>query len=222
MATAPTYTSTITTPDEILGRPQFNSFIQAGLDFKSNAIWKGDKRFFITFFPASASVGESDPVKVLNTAIRTKLTGSFNNDAGAIASNNLAELSTGEIATLDTSNSQLTLTSFNTLNQEYVAREYGSGVDSGNHDFSERPPIFISGSYCISRINDNNPSLLVELNKDQQLPDNTGNEEFIIIPPNLHPFIKDNLEFFLTRAGVNVSGDASQFIELDETNRNLP
>jgi hypothetical protein len=222
MATAPTYTSVVTTPNELLGRPQFNSFIQAGLDFKGKAVWKGDKRFFITFFPNSASLGESDPIRVLNTAIRTKLTGSFNNSAGAIISNNLAELSTGEISTIDTVNSQLALTSFTTLNQGYVAREYGGSVDSGNHNFSERPPIFISGSYCISRINDNNPSLLVELNKDQQLPDNTGNEEFIIIPPNLHPFIKDNLEFFLTKAGVNVSGDASQFIELDETNRNLP
>ena len=27
---------------------------------------------------------------------------------------------------------------------------------------------------------------------------------------------------FLTRAGINVGGDTSQFIELDETNRNLP
>ena len=70
-------------------------------------------------------------------------------------------------------------------------------------------------------MNDNNPSLLVELNRDQQLPNGTGNKEFIVIPDNLHPFIKDNLEYFLIRAGMNVSGDASPFMKLDETNRNL-
>ena len=64
-------------------------------------------------------------------------------------------------------------------------------------------------------------TLLVELNRDQQLPNGTGNQGFIVIPDNLHPFIKDNLEYFLIRAGINVSGDASQYLKLDETNRNL-
>ena len=71
-------------------------------------------------------------------------------------------------------------------------------------------------------MNDDNPSLLVELNKTQQLPNGLGDKEFIVIPDNLHPFIKDNIEYFLTRAGINVSGDSSQYVVLDETNRNLP
>ena len=82
--------------------------------------------------------------------------------------------------------------------------------------------MFSSGSYLISKMNDDNPSLLVELNRDQQLPNGTGNKEFIVIPDNLHPFIKDNLEYFLIRAGIDISGDASQYLTLDETNRNLP
>ena len=82
--------------------------------------------------------------------------------------------------------------------------------------------MFSSGSWLVSKLNDDNPSLLVELNRDQQLPNGTGKKEFVVIPNNLHPFIKDNLEFFLIRAGIDISGDASQYLKLDETNRNLP
>ena len=73
----------------------------------------------------------------------------------------------------------------------------------------------------ISKLNDENPSLLVELNKIDQLPEEIGNKEFIVIPENLHPFIKDNLLYFLTRAGINVGGDTSNLIKLNKSNRNL-
>ena len=49
-----------------------------------------------------------------------------------------------------------------------------------------------------------------------------GDKEFVIIPENLHPFIKDNLLYFLTQAGVNVGGDTSNLIKNDYTHRNLP
>ena len=81
---------------------------------------------------------------------------------------------------------------------------------------------FKTGSYVISRMNDDNPSLLLELNKARQLPNGIGDKEFVVIPENLHPFIKDNLEYFLIRAGINVSGDASQYVKVDNQNRNLP
>ena len=211
MATAPTYNTITTVPpsDEVLGRPQFVDFIQSALEFKANADWKGNKRFFITLFPNSSSIDVLERRSVVEKVIRTKITGSFINSEGAIISNNLAELSTGEITSVDTTNNKLQLGQINNLRQDYVTG-------------SSTPPIFTSGSYLISRLNDDNPSLLIELNKEQQLPDNTGDKEFIILPANIHPFIKDNLEYFLTRAGVNVSGDTSPFITLNNSHRNLP
>ena len=72
-------------------------------------------------------------------------------------------------------------------------------------------------------MNDDNPSLLIELNKSQQLPTgDIGDKEFVVIPSNLHPFIRDNIEYFLIQGGINVSGGASQYLTLDETNQSLP
>jgi hypothetical protein len=84
------------------------------------------------------------------------------------------------------------------------------------------PTLFETGSILFSRADITIPSILVPLKKTEELPNGTGEKPFIIIPENLHPFIKDNLQYFLIRAGVNVSGDTSPFIKLDETNRNLP
>ena len=69
----------------------------------------------------------------------------------------------------------------------------------------------------------NDSRLLIELNKSQQLPTgDIGDKEFVVIPSNLHPFIRDNIEYFLIQGGINVSGDASQYLTLDETNQSLP
>ena len=100
---------------------------------------------------------------------------------------------------------------------------YHSSADSGFHTFAVNPPIFSSGSYVISRMNDENPSLLIELNKDQQTPSvgTTGDKEFVVLPENIHPFIKDNLEYFLIQAGIDVAGNATSQLKIDPTNRKL-
>jgi hypothetical protein len=215
------------TPNERLGRENINEFFAAAISYKDSAVWKGDKRFFITFLPninnSAVNFGNSDNRRdVVNYNIRTKLTGSFPNtaiDKTPFKTSNLAELSTAEIVSHNGSENQLTLSNDFPLNQQYIARQH---PDESTHNHTPTPPMFSSGSYLISKMNDDNPSLLVELNRDQQLPNGTGNKEFIVIPDNLHPFIKDNLEYFLIRAGIDISGDASQYLTLDETNRNLP
>lgn len=227
MASQAVVTNTFT-PSERLGRSNFNEFLKAALRHKEEAIWKGDKRFYITFLPSinntAVNFGNSDNRReVINYNIRTKLTGSFNNIDGSQKTNNLAELSTAEIVShVGGTAHQVILDSKFPLNQQYIARQYGPDATIDLHGHPSSPPLFTSGSYLISKINDDNPSLLVELNRDQQLPNGLGDKEFIVIPENLHPFVKDNLEYFLTRAGINVSGDASQFIKLNEKNRNLP
>lgn len=207
------------TPTEVLGTSQFQAFIDSAFSYKNNASWVGDKRFFITFRPHSDSVvGLGIPN--YDYTIRTKLTGSYDNTGGAKLTTNLAELSTGEIISHNSTNNPpyFEVSNKYSFNQDYVSAQYAS-VDEFND--SVTPPIFTSGSYIISKLNDENPSLLVELNKIDQLPEEIGNKEFIVIPENLHPFIKDNLLYFLTRAGINVGGDTSNLIKLNESNRNL-
>jgi len=215
-------TSTVT-PNVRLNRIKLAEYFDSAFSFKSGSEWKGDKRFFITFLPNVSNIAQgtlTDTREIPNFPIRTKLTGSYDNISGAKISNNLAELSTTEITGHDGSTHQLTLSKDFPLNQQYIARRHIDTVES-IHNHSATPPFFESGSYLISKLNDDNPSLLVELNKDQALPNGLGDKEFIVIPENLHPFIKDNLQYFLTRAGIDVSGDASQYTTLDETNRNL-
>ena len=207
------------TPTEVLGTSQFQDFIDSAFSYKNNASWVGDKRFFITFRPHSDSVAGLG-IPNYDYTIRTKLTGSYDNSAGAKITTNLAELSTGEITNHFPSNDPpyFEISNKYSFNQDYVSEQYAS-VDEFND--SVTPPIFTSGSYIISKLNDENPSLLVELDKIDQLPEGIGNKEFIIIPENLHPFIKDNLLYFLTLAGINVGGDTSNLIKLNESNRNL-
>jgi hypothetical protein len=217
-------TNTIT-PNERLGRVNLNEFIAAALNYKANAEWKGDKRFYLTLLPNVESIyvdfgNLTDRREIVNYNIRTRATGSYNNGDGSKITKNLAELSTAEIVSHDASENQVTISKDFPLNQQYIAQPHGDG--ESEHDHAQTPPKFSSGSFLISKLNDDNPSLLVELNRDQQLPNGLGDKEFVVIPNNLHPYIKDNLEYFLIQAGINVSGDASQYLKIDETNRNLP
>ena len=73
-------------PAELLGRSQFNEFLASALNFKDNAEWKGDKRFFITFLPHVSSSFVSfgnitNRRQVVNYPIRTIVTGSLPDNA---------------------------------------------------------------------------------------------------------------------------------------------
>tara|TARA_R110002012_G_scaffold308047_1_gene514005 strand:- start:25 stop:729 length:705 start_codon:yes stop_codon:yes gene_type:complete len=229
------YSSTIIAPEEKLGRPQFKDFIAEAINFRDSAEWKGNKRFFISFFPESSSIGVPEQTDVLNFPIRTTVTGSYRitpidnlttTPSGSQRSFDLRELSTAEIK--GTSGNLLLLKDELKLHYDYQAQRIAvpAAGDGGFHlgtNEDRSVAAFKSGSYVISRMNDDNPSLLIELNKAQQLPTgDAGNKEFVVIPENLHPFIRDNIEFFLIQAGINVSGDASQYLTLDETKRALP
>jgi hypothetical protein len=43
---------------------------------------------------------------------------------------------------------------------------------------------------------------------EKDLPSGLGDAPIIIIPHNLHPFVKDNLVYFLSKAGIDV-GDST-------------
>lgn len=45
------------------------------------------------------------------------------------------------------------------------------------------------------------PTLIIDLDKANELPDGIGTKGFVLIPENTHPDIKANLDFFLSKAG---------------------
>ncbi|MDB4344644.1 hypothetical protein OAA39_00320, partial [bacterium] len=53
------------------------------------------------------------------------------------------------------------------------------------------------------------------------LPDGIGGKPFILIPENLHPHIKDNLIFYLGKAGINIGDDTSVVVE-EQTTKKSP
>ena len=81
--------------------------------------------------------------------------------------NNLAELSTAEAMSFDSTHGRLVMSSVGKFNQQYVAQRKAGQAD---HNHEVGPVKFISGSTMISICNDDNPSLLVELNKSKVVP----------------------------------------------------
>ncbi len=241
MAFASTYISPQQSPAEQLDGGRFNTFLKKLINFKDDSDYPYNKRIFVTLCQAvtGSLFGTYQPTgsffeppgfsgSAFITPIRTSLKDQHDN-GGPYRTNNLAELSTfevigkAEVAPLNygsnvvsnARNSLIVSDKFR-LNQQYFNKKVTS---LGNHvptfDF------YTSGSYLISQCTDDNPSLLLELNKSQQLPGGIGDKEFVIIPEDLHPFIKDNLLYFLTQAGVNVGGDTSAIVKINPTNKTL-
>ena len=57
-------------------------------------------------------------------------------------------------------------------------------------------------TYTISREEKRPNIILTDLNKQQDLPDGEGAKGFILIPDNLNPRIKANLDYYLRKAGL--------------------
>ena len=61
-----------------------------------------------------------------------------------------------------------------------------------------------SQNYTLSKLDTSFPSILTTLVPEEQLPDGVGNLPFIVIPSNLHPYVKQNLLSFLLKAGIDI------------------
>lgn len=239
--------SPITTPVEPLGGKEFQSFIRSLFRYKDSSNYPYNKRVFITLCEpvrpkflygiSDASlnfdVGDfSRSGSLFITPLRTSLTGSFHEEIGNFKTNNLAELSTFEAVGFQHINAISNASTDDTskvfsfipspkleLNQQYINK---LGTTNDLEENAQGPFNFASGSYVISLCEDDNPSLMVELAKDSELPDGVGEKEFIVIPENLHPHIKDNLLFYLSKAGVDVSGNATDKLEKDTSKETRP
>ena len=181
---------------------RFGAFFDAAFDYKTTSGYVGDKRFFLSLTPSAS-----------NLPIRTLVTGSVPNGTSSLATENLAELSTVEIEDIDKSNLRLLCSNKFPLNQTYIPH------DQNQPPTNTTPPLYTTGSYMISKVEDSNPSVLLPLAKNSHLPDGTGNKIFVILPENIHPHIKKNLVHFLAKAGIPLGID--QIPVLDTTFANL-
>jgi hypothetical protein len=145
------------------------------------------------------------------------LSNNYNNTRNAIISqdnyfeslrnfsqNNLKAFSTAEIVTTVGGSQQFKL-----------AEKFPCPVDSGlpvpfGRDFG----------YIISKLDNSKPRILTKLNKNEALPEGVGNAPFIVIPSNIHPYIKDNLLYFLSQAGIDI-GNSSSPTQIYIQNRQL-
>ena len=164
------------------------------------------ERFFLTFTTTSFGISATRPYEVINT----------NNDTdGNYRTNNLAQLSTAEIIDSSTSTgvnrATLDFSNKTRLNQSYFTGETAGGSS---------PSSFASGSYVVSYLNQDKPALLVNLNKENELPQGRGSTPIVVLPETLHPFVRDNIVYFMARAGYNL-GTISVPSKTDDSNLTL-
>lgn len=180
----------------------FNEFFE----YKTNSSYKGDKRLFATFFESS-----SNYLTHPGYPLRTIGSGSIPEDSSVnLQSNNLAELSTIEIVSSSAASSYIRL---HTPNKVFLNQNYDTTKNSSKPINAEK------GVLMVTKAEDTVPSLLLNIPYNKTFPNGIENTDFVVIPENLHPYIKDNLAYFLTRAGIDVGGNTSTLISLDQTNR---
>lgn len=166
-------------------------------NYKNLSSYIGDKRMFLSFCTQSGT--PSDPSNGNEfTPLRTNAKDNVP-DGEIYRTENLAELSTIEIMNITNPGSTITFTKtpLFVTNQDYISGNVGTST----------PTNFTNGSIMLSKTEDATPSLLVNLPKNEHLPDGVGQKSFVIIPENLHPHIKKNLTHFLSKAGISLGLD---------------
>jgi len=181
--------------------PFFTDFF----NYKANSSYIGDKKLFGT-------LSQYHPISNFENPTTPNLKPIYTNESGSYIgrgslNENINLLSTIEITYATSSFISLvnqielhTNTSLGNLPQNYHNKLGGSPGDA----FISRiqPSNFATGSLIISLLDDSNPSLLLNLPKNEHLKDGIGQRGFVIIPENLHPHIKKNLTYYLFKAGV--------------------
>ena len=46
------------------------------------------------------------------------------------------------------------------------------------------------------------PTLIINMDKESEIPDGLGDKGFVVIPQNCHPKVKNNVEYYLEKAGL--------------------
>lgn len=139
-------------------------------------------------------------------------------DNGVYPTENLAELSTVPILTYP----EPTVVSGVSVGNIYYRPNNNSAYLGGLNQTYQAGigPTNFSGSYDVSVLNEEKPSLLIPLNKGAELPEGRGQKPIVVLPEDLHPYVKDNIIHFSAKAGLDL-GDRKIVPKLDTTNQNL-
>ena len=217
-------------------------FYEKAFEYQKNSNYIGDKRFFLSFLPK----GSKSPIRTIATGSipigsETSLASADLTELSTVEIISASVSSSNYQLSPDNENRYIAgaknlrwhiHTEVNNFNQDYIigTNQPGDGFDGGGGftypvydpvygDISPTPELVEYGGIAISQTNDNVPSLLIPLNKNVELPQGVGDRPFIIVPENLHPYVEDNLAFYLSKAGINVSEDASELIEEIKTKK---
>ena len=86
----------------------------------------------------------------------------------------------------------------NTYTYEINDVEEGNTIINKNYVASYFYPF---SSYQLSVLRDE-PTLIINMDKESEVPDGLGDKGFVAIPQNCHPKVKNNVEYYLEKAGL--------------------
>jgi len=189
---------------------ELNDFISPFFSsYKNPSEYIGDKRMFLSFCTQSGTP-QSPSKGTEYSPLRTITQGTVSESLeGTLGTKNLSELSTAEVSSVSTLNAPGQAGSrikFFFTNQKNIGQKYLPGTIAPSV-ITATPTDFESGSFVLTKTEDSTPSLLINLPKNEHLPDGIGKNGFVIIPDNLHPHVKKNLIHFLAKAGVSLDLD---------------
>ena len=190
-------------------------------------IAKNNNRFFVTFMKSEYAIPNNRQeslgtmeISFPHTELGNASTGSFSTGFNRVNAAPDAFLQNIESSSVSTANShnyngfipvtelsglrffQTTITSSNSENKTftYEVNDASKGSTSVSLNFTASY-FYPFSSHQLSVLRDE-PTLIVNMDKENELIDGVGDSGFVIIPQNCHPKVKNNIEYYLEKAGL--------------------
>lgn len=189
----------------------------------------GAQKDYVVFDPDAAGVGTNPGAGIVTDEQYLFDTPPIITDSSAsgffLDAKDLSFLSTNEINSIaSTAVGGITMS----LSNKYPAQQRyqvpisasnaGTRISFQQNSTKTMEPINFRGDYTVSFLNQDKPALLLKLIKENEFPQGKGSKPLVVIPENLHPYIKDNLIYFMAKAGLDI-GDRKVIPGLDQAKR---
>ncbi len=96
---------------------------------------------------------------------------------------------------------QTTITSSLSQDKSYTYEVSSEGVSTTVVRNIKASYFYPFSSHQLSVLRDE-PTLIVNMDKESEVPDGLGDKGFVVIPQNCHPKVKNNIEYYLEKAGL--------------------
>jgi hypothetical protein len=154
-------------------------------------IAKNNNKFFVTFMKGEYSISNNrqESLGTMEITFPHTITG---NDNGFIP---VTELNGNKFF-------RTTITSSVSEEKTYTYEIHDASKGSTIVNKSYTAAYFYPfSSYQLSVLRDE-PTLIVNMDKESEIPDGLGDKGFVIIPQNCHTKVKNNIEYYLEKAGL--------------------